>query len=248
MPWNLKDFTVLFVLGVAILVTGLLVILYFNSNIDSLRIQLQGTGLTTAQRTVLQRSLNSWQLDKTSLVEPFSYIVIVTGSMIMLFSVIYSFLAIYRQKLEVLKQEIGEKAPINEKPIVEVPKVEAVPDSINNLLIADIQQSQPKMKLSEDEKIVVVLDEPYIAPISQQTQTWRDKPFEEYEPRRQYQYEKPSAWWYLAPFLFGIIGGLLGYVATKDDDKDMADSLLIFGALWTLLLGIIYWILIGSLF
>jgi hypothetical protein len=173
MPWNLKDFTVLFFLGSAILITGLIVILYFNSNIESLRIQLQGTSLTSAQRAMLQGSLNSLQLNKISLIEPFSYIVMVIGSIIMLFSVIYSFLAIYRQKLELLKQETAERTPINEKQNLEAPNLEAIQDSGSNLLIDDLQRSQSKMKPVEDEKAIVQLKEPDIT--QTKTQAFADQ-------------------------------------------------------------------------
>ena len=175
MPWNLKDFTVLFFLGSAILITGLIVILYFNSNIESLRIQLQGTGLTSAQRATLQGSLNSLQLNKISLIEPFSYIVMVIGSIIMLFSVIYSFLAIYRQKLELLKQEIAERTLINEEQNLEAPKFEAIPDSGSSLSIDELQRSQSKMKPVEDEKVVLELDEPDITQTPTKTHAFADQ-------------------------------------------------------------------------
>jgi len=170
MPWKLKDFTVLFFLGSAILITGLIVILYFNSNIESLQIQLQETGLTPAQRATLQRSLNDLQLGRISLIEPFSYIVMVIGLIIMLFSVIYSFLAIYRQKLEPLRQEIAKRTPINEKQNLEALKVEVIPDSGTNLSIDDLERSQSKMKPLEDQKIAVAVDEPDITQIPLKTQ------------------------------------------------------------------------------
>lgn len=40
---------------------------------------------------------------------------------------------------------------------------------------------------------------------------------------------KPSKAWYLVPLLFGLLGGIVGYLAVKDDDKKMAKSLLIAG-------------------
>lgn len=54
----------------------------------------------------------------------------------------------------------------------------------------------------------------------------------------------PSNLWYLVPFFFGIIGGLIGYVGTKDEDRDMAFNLLIFGIFWSLVLAFIAWVLI----
>ena len=170
MPWKLKDFTVLFFLGSAILITGLIVILYFNSNIESLQIQLQETGLTPAQRATLQRSLNDLQLNRISLIEPFSYIVMVIGLIIMLFSVIYSFLAIYRQKIEPLRQEIAKRTPINEKQNLEALKVEVIPDSGSNLSIDDLERSQSKIKPLEEKKIAVAADEPDITRTPLKTQ------------------------------------------------------------------------------
>ena len=58
---------------------------------------------------------------------------------------------------------------------------------------------------------------------------------------------KPSGAWYLVPFLFGLIGGIIGYVGTKDRDEDMAFGLLVFGIIWSFILLIIGWTLINSL-
>lgn len=41
--------------------------------------------------------------------------------------------------------------------------------------------------------------------------------------------EKPTALWYLVPFFFSIIGGLIGYAGVKNEDRDMAANLLYFG-------------------
>lgn len=57
----------------------------------------------------------------------------------------------------------------------------------------------------------------------------------------------PTSLWYLVPFFFGILGGIIGYVGTKDEDRGMADSLLLFGALWSILLFIFYWIVVSAL-
>jgi hypothetical protein len=44
---------------------------------------------------------------------------------------------------------------------------------------------------------------------------------------------KHSSLWYLAPLLLGIVGGLIGYVDVKNDDKKMADNLLEIGIFMT---------------
>ena len=78
-----------------------------------------------------------------------------------------------------------------------------------------------------------------------------DKPFNprdgvqnDYEFRGSSEPEKPTVLWYLVPFFFGIIGGLVGYVDTKDRDKDMANNLLVFGVVWSLFLFFVsYWLI-----
>jgi hypothetical protein len=57
----------------------------------------------------------------------------------------------------------------------------------------------------------------------------------------------PTALWFLVPFFFGIIGGIVGYVGTKDEDKGMADSLLVFGIIWTIILAMAYFFILSSI-
>lgn len=66
------------------------------------------------------------------------------------------------------------------------------------------------------------------------------KTIEEVEETK-YRHGADSAW-YLVPFFFGILGGIVAYVGVKDDDPDMADNLLIFGILWTFALIVLGWI------
>jgi hypothetical protein len=56
--------------------------------------------------------------------------------------------------------------------------------------------------------------------------------------------EKPSAFWYLVPFFFAILGGVVAYVGTKDRDKGMANRLLIFGILWSVFEPILVYLII----
>lgn len=45
----------------------------------------------------------------------------------------------------------------------------------------------------------------------------------------------PSGLWYLCPLLFGIIGGIIAYIAVRDRNKGMANSCLILGFVMVLL-------------
>jgi len=44
----------------------------------------------------------------------------------------------------------------------------------------------------------------------------------------------------LIPLFFGILGGIVAYIGVKDDDKKMANNLLMFGVVWTIILIGIY--------
>lgn len=58
--------------------------------------------------------------------------------------------------------------------------------------------------------------------------------------------EKPSALWYLVPFFFGILGGLIGYVGVKDEDPIMAFNLLKVGIVMTFVNTLVLWWLFSS--
>jgi len=63
--------------------------------------------------------------------------------------------------------------------------------------------------------------------------------------------EKPSSLWYLVPFFFGIIGGLIGYAAVKNEDEEMATNLLIFGIFMTfiaIIVVLVFYSWLSSLF
>jgi RNA polymerase subunit RPABC4/transcription elongation factor Spt4 len=63
----------------------------------------------------------------------------------------------------------------------------------------------------------------------------------EYESVDTVDAELPSQAWYLVPFFFGFLGGLIAYIGTHDRDRDMATKLLVFGLIWTIVLSFISW-------
>jgi hypothetical protein len=40
---------------------------------------------------------------------------------------------------------------------------------------------------------------------------------------------RPTRAWYIAPILFSILGGIIGYLAVRKKDKQLANRLLILG-------------------
>jgi hypothetical protein len=60
-----------------------------------------------------------------------------------------------------------------------------------------------------------------------------------WETAQSYQesYERPSTIWYLVSFLFGLIGGIVAYVAIKEKDERMANTCIAIG-LVTFLIGV----------
>jgi len=65
------------------------------------------------------------------------------------------------------------------------------------------------------------------------------------EIREQPVYAKPSAWWWLAPILLGIFGGIMGYVGVKDRDPYMASKLLWFGIILTVVKVLLYYVIVS---
>ena len=51
--------------------------------------------------------------------------------------------------------------------------------------------------------------------------------------------KKHTRAWYLVPLILGIIGGIIGYIVIKDDDKKMATNLLIIGIIMTVVIPIV---------
>ncbi len=52
--------------------------------------------------------------------------------------------------------------------------------------------------------------------------------------------KEKSAWWYLVPLLFGILGGIIAYGALDNDNHNMALECLYIGIISTMLIFFIY--------
>jgi hypothetical protein len=60
--------------------------------------------------------------------------------------------------------------------------------------------------------------------------------------------EKPTILWYLVPFFFSILGGIIAYVGVKNDDEGMAGNLLVFGIIMFVIDLFILWVSIPRFF
>lgn len=58
---------------------------------------------------------------------------------------------------------------------------------------------------------------------------------------------EPTMLWYLALIFLGLVGGLIGYVAVKDDSKNMAEKLLTLGILVFILDIFVAWLTLITL-
>ncbi|NDF25472.1 MAG: hypothetical protein EB149_05755, partial [Thaumarchaeota archaeon] len=45
--------------------------------------------------------------------------------------------------------------------------------------------------------------------------------------------KRRSAWWFLLPILFGVVGGIIAYFVIKDDDSRRAKNCLYLGMILT---------------
>lgn len=59
--------------------------------------------------------------------------------------------------------------------------------------------------------------------------------------------EKPTTLWYLVPFLFGVLGGIVAFTRTKDRDEGMIFNLLVFGIVWNVIAAILFLVILSSL-
>lgn len=118
--------------------------------------------------------------------------------------------------------------PFNRAKISDLSQELNLPVKVTLILLRDLI-SNGKLNGSIDTVEGIILIEKMLNP-----------PTKYYSNRKNVEYKKPkpSLAWLLAPLLFGLLGGVIAYIAVKDEDKEYAEDLLLFGFAMTIL-GII---------
>lgn len=62
-----------------------------------------------------------------------------------------------------------------------------------------------------------------------------------------YRKWRPTRLWYLVPFFFAVIGGVIAYFVIRNEDLEMAERMLILGIIMTLFAIALTWIMILAL-
>jgi len=138
-----------------------------------------------------------------------------------------------RDVLEEISRTIIEAlAPYNRVKIADLSREVDLPINVTLLLLKDII-SRGKIAGSIDMVSQTLLIERTVAPIQSEL---KREILEEPERRT-----KPSAAWYLVPLLLGLLGGIIGYIAVKDENRDVANNLLYVGIIMTFIGVIFIW-------
>jgi len=102
---NGRRFTVLFIIGAVILVTGLIVQWYPNSIVDGMKERLKQSDVTVDERNQLQGALASWSVWQITLFHPLSSLLFAVGIIILVYSVIQGIFSIVSSYRVVRKEE-----------------------------------------------------------------------------------------------------------------------------------------------
>jgi len=133
---------------------------------------------------------------------------------------------------EISRTIIKALAPYNRVKIADLSQEVNLPINVTSLLLKDLI-SKGKIDGSIDMVSQTLLIDRTVAPIKSELKREILK-----EPERR---TKPSAAWYLVPLLLGLLGGIIGYFAVKDQNRDMANSLLNVGIIMTFIDIIFIW-------
>jgi hypothetical protein len=220
-----STFGFLFISGTIILLFGFILIWIPESTISGLKEQLSQAVLNN-EKASLQRIISAENLNLITFYQPIASIIKVVGGIVISYSILFTCFNVWMQnKNKVnsdLPEEIEEREEIEEKPLVEMATLDTF------VLENEVEPEKP-------------LGTPYL-------NSSLEVEFEKSRSQSSVRPQKPSSLWYLVPFLFGILGGIVGYLGTKQDDPELADGLLIFGAIMSIVFVIGYLIIMSSAF
>jgi len=154
-----------------------------------------------------------------------------------------------RERLE-KRKEMLEKKRLERERLVQEQRV-AVEHQVNQLKekIAELTTLFSKGEISRESYVTAVKTlEKNIEDLKPQVKFRRETTREIGEESARVVFAEPSAWWWLVPFLFGILGGIVGYIGVKDRDAYMASKLLWFGIIWTVIDVIVYYAILSYYF
>jgi hypothetical protein len=212
----------LFLIGILVCFLGYSFVWIPQTTINGLNVQLNHAA--PSQRQSIENLILSYNIDVITIYQPMSIFLFITGGTFLTLAIV---LAIYRltKKETTEKDNIQESTAPSDFPQIDTSvKVGAALRNYNRQQYLDMEKSRlSSIKIEPD------FEETY------HKETYRTN-------------DKPTRLWFLVPLLFGFIGGLIGYVGTKNEDSELAGSLLLFGIVWSVILLFIGWAMMPSLF
>ncbi len=240
-----RNFAIIFVIGIILISVAAAIALYPRSVISAIQNSLNSGQLPQQDVYAQQGSLSWWKLALTQTYEPIASIISSAGLLTLALSLVYGCLAVNYGLIK--RKTIRDQEPPKvekEKKEVQVggpspKKYEEEPQVISNSTIIstlkETRKAENGLRFDYEQGTI----EEY---------RWPEKPTSESTAESSRPKSRPTGLWYLVAFLFGLIGGLVGYVAVKENDPEMARGLLSLGLLTTVVGGILIWLLYGWIF
>lgn len=85
---NRNLFTVIFATGAIVLIIGLIFSYYPNSVIAGMQGHMYSSSLSQQEQWMYQGSLNWWQIEQLTVYQPISYLLLISGIIIMIYAVL----------------------------------------------------------------------------------------------------------------------------------------------------------------
>jgi hypothetical protein len=111
MPWNLKGFAAVFIVGMIVLTIGTALAAYTDSTILGIQHRLKQSDISQSERYALQGSLDWWNSEKVTFFQPLSNTATTLGLVVILFSIVYAVLSIWHESIHMRRLPILEERP-----------------------------------------------------------------------------------------------------------------------------------------